>query len=606
MHVHGWRAGAAFQVLSSSRKGALITAGAVCIVLLAIAALHIRQPLTWDEIEFFRATRWIAEGEVPFRDYWEHHLPLQWFLFAPVAALFGGGAGVDGVVAMRWAQVPLWIAIFVCAISIGRRAGIGTWGRWAAVVLLVASPWFAQTAVQYRLDVPANLACIAAIALIVCERASPRHWAAFGALMSAAVLSNMRLAPLVISTAAVMLFWHRDEPRWSWNGRALWMMAGVVPVAALFVAYLYGTGAIDGFLEGVIHYNVTTDRLLPAEAGTFLQRVAGPFVQRDVAGIAFVLAAAGGAAAAFPGFKRPDVPQIVLIVAAASLISVALMGVHYDYHFQNAWILMVPLAAVGLDRVRRWRLVVVLIAVTGMVISVAPLLSGAAGEGLRYQDLVMLEADRVTAPDEKVWDGCGYALRREPAYRYWFLPAGVRLLAQRGMIEPYDLEQISADPPAAIVYNYRTELWMQTFPRLAAYVFHHYVPLYQNLWVPGMSASVGVEPVLITWTVPATGSYEVWTSELLVKHPWLARPREYGLLAGADLEIPLDRLSHLATDALRWRLDGKFLPPGTRTLELRRGSQLELHSTVREPAGVMVIPQGVTKLSVMPDRAFAF
>ena len=41
------------------------------------AMLHRGEPLAWDEIEFFRATRWIAEGRLPFRDYWEHHLPLQ-------------------------------------------------------------------------------------------------------------------------------------------------------------------------------------------------------------------------------------------------------------------------------------------------------------------------------------------------------------------------------------------------------------------------------------------------------------------------------------------------------------------------------------------------
>src|SRR5687768_7795896 len=78
-------------------------------VLFAAVELQWGHPIEWDEIEFYRATRWIAEGRVPFRDFWEHHVPLQWFLFAPAAAIFGEGPGVASILAMRWVQLPLWI-----------------------------------------------------------------------------------------------------------------------------------------------------------------------------------------------------------------------------------------------------------------------------------------------------------------------------------------------------------------------------------------------------------------------------------------------------------------------------------------------------------------
>ena len=51
------------------------------IALLAIAARLLQlqglHPLVWDEIEFFRATDWVWRGLVPYRDFWEHHTPLQ-------------------------------------------------------------------------------------------------------------------------------------------------------------------------------------------------------------------------------------------------------------------------------------------------------------------------------------------------------------------------------------------------------------------------------------------------------------------------------------------------------------------------------------------------
>ena len=87
----------------------------VVIGLLAVASLARllsllwSHPLNWDEIEFFRAADWIRQGLVPYRDFWEHHTPLQWFVFAPVTALVKSRAGVIAVIAMRIAQIPLWV-----------------------------------------------------------------------------------------------------------------------------------------------------------------------------------------------------------------------------------------------------------------------------------------------------------------------------------------------------------------------------------------------------------------------------------------------------------------------------------------------------------------
>lgn len=582
-------------------------ARAVVCAAAVIAVIYVaRETLTWDELEFYRATRWVAEGQVPFRDYWEHHLPLQWVLFAPVSALFGDDAGADAVLAMRWAQLVLWIAIVAIVMALARRAGVSAWGRWMALAFLIASPWFTRTAIQYRVDVPGNLAYLGAIALVVLRTGSARTWAGFGALMSAAVLSNMRLAPLAVITAAVMLFRRSDGERWRWNGRALWMAAGVVPVAALFTAQLVFTGAWPGFVEGVIRYNTITAGMLPPEARSFVDRIVAPLIQRDIAAVSFTAAAIAGAALAFRSIRNAGVMTVMAIAAVASLAAVASMGVHYDYHFQNALLLMFPLAAAALDRVQRHAVLVITVAAAALLMNAVPIVAGPFGRDLRYQDEVMRAADSVTAPDADVWDGCGYALRREPAYRYWFLPAGVRFLATANLIEPYDVERIAENPPAAIVYNVRIDLWIRAFPRLAAYVFRHYLPLYQNLWIPGMSATVRPDAPAASWTVPATGRYRFWASELLAKHPWLARPAEYGHLAGEDLAIPLDRLPLVDPGSFEWRIDGVPVPPGTRELHLRRGATLELESSVRSPTGVVVAPEGVTLLSRMPESWFLF
>jgi hypothetical protein len=551
-----------------------------------IAALMQRGlPLAVDEIEFFRATKWVGEGLVPFRDFWEHHTPLQWFFFAPVASLFGNGPGVEAIVAMRWAQLVLWVLLLASLVRLSRRAGIAPS---PAVLLLLVSFSFVRKAIEYRVDVPGNLAYIAAIGLIAFG-ASTLRWVGFGALMAAAVLCNVRLAPLVVITAVLALFWRAKERRWGWNARALRMIGGVVPVAIAFVGWLFATGAWRAFVDGVIRYNRLFGELL--EVDTFFDALLVPLWTLDVGGVAFLIAGAIGAGMALRNVREAGVPQFLAILVIAAIVTIALMEVQYDYHFQLVYLLLVPLAGLALARVRR---VVPIIAAGALVISLIQTLPS-FGDAMTYQDAVMTSVDRLTLPNETVFDGSGIALRRKPAYRYWFLMTGVRFMAARGMIQPYTMNP----PPAAIVYDYRLALYLREFPRLAEYATKHYVPVYRNLWVPGMTAIAG--PERIVWIAPRAGEYNVWASETLLGHPWLTRPLEYADLDGplaTRYAIPLAKLPPSPPDAFLWTVDGVAQPKGTRTLTLRKGSRVELISTLPRRTGVLLVPRGIGMLCI--------
>src|ERR1700730_5409768 len=111
---------------SGYRKFIVVIGIAAAARALSLQWLH---PVTWDEIEFFRATDWVRRGLVPYRDFWEHHTPLQWFLFAPVTALTNS-PGVNAILLMRGAQLPLWIVTFILLRGWMRRAGISTFAAW--------------------------------------------------------------------------------------------------------------------------------------------------------------------------------------------------------------------------------------------------------------------------------------------------------------------------------------------------------------------------------------------------------------------------------------------------------------------------------------------
>jgi hypothetical protein len=565
--------------------------GLLLVALAWIAAmLHRGQPLGWDEIEFFRATRWIAEGQVPFRDFWEHHTPLQWIAFAPVA-FFTDGPGAASIVTMRWAQVVLWVVILVLVMRLARDGA-----RWWALVFLLAAPLFVRSAIEYRVDVPGNLGYIAAIALVI-HRPTTLRWIAYGALMSIAVLANMRLAPLVIMTAIVMFF--RREERWGFNPRALAMLAGVAAVALPFIGWLFAVDAWQPFLDGIVGYNVGSERLMRMD--TLGDMLLAPVLLLDPAAIALWCAAIAGCVIALREIRMPGAPQVLAVLFVAGIVAISLTEVQYEYHFQTTYLLMVPLAATAFARVERWQWLAVAVAAVALLINLLPLMPPSFGEPMRYQDAVMKEVDGRTRPDDVVFDGTGYALRRKSAYRYWFLPVGLRFLAANGQVELYD---IAANPPAAVIYNTRMQRWFEIFPRTAAYATSHYVPRYRNLWLPGMTATLA-QGKPHAWRAPADGSYTLWASEALPRHPWFSKPLEYAAVSGpaaARYAIPLQQLP-VAHDVL-WSVDGKLV--SGRTAELRKGARVAVLSREPRTIGVLLVPSGITTLAQAPAEEFQF
>lgn len=578
--------------------------GAVIAIWIALS-IQVGQSLSWDEVEFFRATRWVAEGRVPYRDYWEHHTPLQWLAFAPIAGLVANGPGAESVIAMRWAQLPLWVALFFLWFRTMRRAGLGPGRSWIALFLPLASLLFVGPAIEYRVDTLGNLGYVAALAVCLTHPRKRGAWMLFGLLMSVAVLANVRMAPLVIATAALLAFLRIEERRWRWNPISLWMSAGVALSALGFLIWLRATGAWEPFLSAM-RLNVVIDRILSAETTTLLPTLLLPVTTPDPAALLLWIGAAAGVIVALRDIRCPAIPQLFALLAILSVVSVIRLGVHYSYHMQTSFLLMAPVAASVVTSARLQRLALLLIA--GLVcVELARSAGPSYGQPMKYVDGVMEEVDRRTAADERVWDGCGYALRREPVFRYWFLPSVVRIAAARGMIERYDAPQMIAAPPAAIIHGYRVHLWLKSFPALASYATHHYVPLFRDLWVPGLSATIDPRRPQAGWIVPRSGRYRFYASALLPKHPWFRDPLQYAIYAEEDadlFEVAPARLP--AADLTRARLfaDGRELAVKD-VLDLSQGSAIRLESSWSEPVGVLIVPVDATTLFIPPAAKFA-
>lgn len=600
---------------------------------LALGMLTFGDRLRWDEVEFVRATEWVRQGLVPYRDFWEHHSPLQWFVFAPFKAL-ATGPGVATVVFLRWMQVPFWLLALWALWRPMRAAGSSRWAAATAMAAVLASPVFVHSALQYRVDTLSTVLYVLALFALQASSRS-RGWSiATGVLLSLTGLANLRMGPIVAATFGLAMVFDPPSRAWRLNRRFAWVAAGALLGLLPALAYLLLTRSLAPAWQRLIVENSMADGMMPRVAWGSWKRAldafapglspAGPvpveplaraLVHIDWSAGLLLFGGAVGIALGLTRFARAGFVELLAIVQLVSLWFTQRMKALYPYHFEVVLLLFVPLFAFALDwawsrRPSRldWRWLPLTVVMLAAARNGLELVRSNEVASLRYQDRIMREADRWVPPEGAVFDGVGFALNRRPAYRYWFLPLLVRYLTQVGVMEPYTVAQMTADPPDAVIYGTRVYNWFHEWPELGGRVVTHYLPLYHNLWIPGLSARIDAAHPSAEWIVPRTGRYVVVDDARLVNHPWFLQPLLFALVPNPDgldpsLEIAKTRRPGSPNEDLRWELDGAGLAVGEQPVLLRRGQKLHVSQTRPERAtAILVVPVQVRRLFVAPPK----
>ena len=597
--------------MNERRATAMAIGLALSEALVRLVPLGWLHPLNWDEVEFYRATRWIAEGRVPFRDFWEHHSPLGWFLFAPFS-LLSDSPGVSAVVSMRWAQIPVWLAIFWLSNVYMRNAGLSPFARWASMSLALSSSFLMISAIEYRVDPVATALFVGALVLV--QRDTVRSMFLAGVLFCFVGLANIRFGPLLVVTVLFLRLVDFRARKWGGNTRGNWIFIGGFAGLILPFAYFTATKSFDEFWLHVIRENFLGDKYAREVVGHFFHRILVAFGVRVLGSDRlFELAAvdAGGITVLLVGFaglfltlrerwRAPDDLFVIAVLQAVNLLIVARMKFVYNYHFQLPVILMLPLIAVVIARIPRRGVVIAMLMVAWSVNFFASFFRGKEYDRA-YQDFVMREVHARTRPDEKVFAGMGWALRREPAYRFWFLPELSRVLMESGNAPPYQLDDILRDPPGAVIFDHSVQVWLTQAQRnLAPYFVRHYVPVWRNLWIPGMNVRLRPEQPRFRWMVPRDGTYRLFATAALARHLWFRDPIYVGSYEAeivANTELALGQPA--AHPQLTWWIDGK--PAQVHgTVALRKGQQLAVAYAGTEPLGIVLLSGQDTKLFRQP------
>jgi hypothetical protein len=569
---------------------------AITAALVRLIPLHFLHPLNWDELEFFRATAWIAEGRVPFRDFWEHHSPLPWFVFAPFT-LLTNDPGVGAVILLRWAQVPVWMATFWLLHVWMRNAGIDRFARWAATALALSSSLFMTPAVEYRVEA---LGCALLMAgLVLAQR--ERYFFA-GVAFCLAGFANLRLGPVLVVAVLALLIGapasspadaggvppprgSETLPHQPARRRRSAIIAGGFTALAACLSYFAATGSLLALYQQVWVDNLAEKFALPVVGG-FLHRLLVPFGVRligsdrlfevaaiDVGGMAVLLI--GFAGIFFAWRKRGDVLLLALL-QVVNLVFVAMMKFIYNYHLALTVVLMVPLIAIVVERVPRRKAVMALLIVAGAVNAFASIFRGKELDRA-YQDLIMREVHARTRPGDAVWSGVTWALHREPAYRFWFLPELARQLVRQQLAPRY----VVRTPPAAVVADYNVLRWLVTVQReLTPYFTRHYIPLWRELWIPAMNARIPAGGTF-RWSAPRDGNYRVYVSRELTRHPWFHTPIRVASYKEEDASRFTFRLPDPGAGPIRLDRD---------VANLRKGDRVSAFNPTNEALAVILIP----------------
>ncbi len=451
-----------------------LTAIAVLLLIgIAGAGLHFTYGVfDADELQHAHIAWLIARGEVPYRDFWEHHGPLFGLVNGWLLRISGAPPGIDLLYACRAHSTMASMAALLATYLIARAAGLARTASAAAPAILLASFFVHDKGVECRPDTWQNAFWLMGLWVLLrsLRRRQPVMTTLAGSLMGLAALTNAKagLGPL-----AILLFYLFGARLHGLGARAvaadlgLLATGGLLPYA-LVLLYFLAHDAIPDFHYYNLAWNFAAAGY-EVEATDRGWRFAASFVQRQWP---IALAAAAGLAFWWAGWRRkawrPETPLIGLIAVSAILSTAGLAAGFYSQYFLFLLPPWCVLAAYGMNSAVE-RLAPRLGAnasigfAAGAVLGIAPIaLQAARFAPTQEQALLqrqksltayLLEVTPRTEPIGVIWDACGGFMFNARLQFYWAAdgPVGAVVARQTGE-NPFGSAFVAALDQARVRY----------------------------------------------------------------------------------------------------------------------------------------------------------
>jgi hypothetical protein len=229
---------------------------AAAAALRVVLALHYR--IDSDETQHLHVVWGWSHGLLPYRDFFDNHMPLFHILCVPLLRL--AGERPETIVLVRLAMLPMFAAMVVLTYRITASTYSKRAAAWAAAIGCLA-PQFFLSSIEFRTDILWATSWLAAVAILVCGPLTSRRFALAGLALGIAAATSAKTSMLMVSlaiAAAVTLIITRERPvsrSRIVKSALIFAAASLAPVAAIAV-YVFRRGIWDAFIACTVRHNV--------------------------------------------------------------------------------------------------------------------------------------------------------------------------------------------------------------------------------------------------------------------------------------------------------------------------------------------------------------
>ncbi len=379
-----------------------------------------------DNIEHIHSSFMIAIGQVPYRDFFQHHNPLLWYLFAPLTKLFEYNSTIAEVACLVSLLVFLKSLVYVYRI-VYELYGDKFWGMAAAA--MVAAPGYKLYAIDLRPD-NYMIFCLMGglyyfIRYLKCHKGKDLTFALVWMTVSF-LFAQKALFPLFVLGIMGLWYWYDNKIKTSDMGKAL-----VLPIVLLlgFLGYLLYYDMVK------LYYDCNYTFNLALEQGFEKTRIAEFPVWIKI----LVWMGWGGIIVVLLGKKVPCF-NVVAVLFVCEFLQRVFYFSPYSYYY---WLLVYLSAICSVP---------LLMACNRICRVVELIVIGAVGymlwhTGTYYYSLFEVEQQRFYLPDyitrhisrcDYVFNGNGFMYNifaKDPAY-YWQLIGQLDVIGDKVGIKP--------------------------------------------------------------------------------------------------------------------------------------------------------------------------
>ncbi len=178
------------------------------VVLISLVALFfsLNRVIGGDDFEHIHSAWYIKSGHIPYRDFFQHHHPLLWYLIVPFLVVFGDS--VRTVIILRLVMFVLTLGTGFVTYSIAKKVTGSREAGLLSILLLLSNMTFLQKSVEIRPDVPQVLFGLISIYYLTSffQSKDSKHMVFAGIAASISFLFLQKTVFLLFAYAAIFIF----------------------------------------------------------------------------------------------------------------------------------------------------------------------------------------------------------------------------------------------------------------------------------------------------------------------------------------------------------------------------------------------------------------